>query len=94
MVDDLGVIDLALKNNIHFEVCPTSNWLTKCVDSLESHPIKKMLNLGLSVGLNSDDPHLMNIDLTHEYEVCSKYLNMGLSEFSKMNKFSRKASFL
>ena len=94
VVDDLRVVDLALKNNIHFEVCPTSNWLTKCVDSLERHPIKKMLDLGLSVGLNSDDPHLMNIDLTHEYEVCSKFLKMGLNEFDKMNKFSKEASFL
>ncbi|MAW06863.1 MAG: adenosine deaminase [Halobacteriovoraceae bacterium] len=93
VVEDLNVVDLALRNDIHFEVCPTSNWLTKCVDRLESHPIKKMLDLGLSVGLNSDDPHLMNIDLTHEYEVCAEHLKMKLSDFTTMNKFSRDASF-
>ena len=94
VMEDPKVMELALKGGIHFEVCPTSNWLTRCVDKIEDHPIKKMLDYGLSVGLNSDDPHIMNIDLTHEYEVCHRFLNLKESDFIKMNDNAMRASFL
>ena len=92
-MEDPDVMELALRRNIHFEVCPTSNWLTRCVNSIESHPIKKMLDYGLSVSLNSDDPHIMNIDLTHEYEVAHRFLGMNEADFTKMNMNARSASF-
>jgi adenosine deaminase len=93
VMEDPDVMELALRHNIHFEVCPTSNWLTRCVNTIESHPIKKMLDYGLSVSLNSDDPHIMNIDLTHEYEVAHRFLGMNETDFIKMNMNARSASF-
>jgi len=93
-MEDPKVMELALERGIHFEVCPTSNWLTRCVDKIENHPIKKMLDYGLSVSLNSDDPHIMNIDLTHEYEVAHRFLNIDEADFIKMNAFATKASFI
>ena len=53
-----------------------------------------MLDYGLSVSLNSDDPHIMNIDLTHEYEVAHRFLNIDEADFIKMNAFATKASFI
>lgn len=94
VMDDPKVMDLALERNIHFEVCPTSNWLTRCIDKIEDHPIKKMLDFGLSVSLNSDDPHIMNIDLTHEYEVAHRFLGISKVDFTKMNNFALEASFI
>ena len=94
IMEDPRVIELALSRDIHFEVCPTSNWLTRCVEKIEDHPIKKMLDCGLSVSLNSDDPHIMNIDLTHEYEVAHRFLRLSESDFLRMNKFARHASFI
>lgn len=94
VMDDENVMKLALERGIHFEVCPTSNWLTRCVNNIEDHPIKKMLDYGLSVGLNSDDPHIMNIDLTHEYEVCHRFLHLDETDFIKMNDYAMNASFI
>ena len=94
VMDDPKVMELARDRGIHFEVCPTSNCLTRCVDKIENHPIKKMLDYGLSVSLNSDDPHIMNIDLTHEYEVAHRFLKMTEFDFIKMNEHAKKASFI
>ncbi len=94
VMDDPKVMELALERGIHFEVCPTSNWLTRCVDKIENHPIKKMLDFGLSVSLNSDDPHIMNIDLTHEYEVCHRFLGVKEEDFMQMNAHAKAASFI
>ncbi len=37
-------------------VCPLSNVSLRVVDSLEAHPLRKMLDAGLAVTVNSDDP--------------------------------------
>lgn len=94
IMEDIKVMELARDRDIHFEVCPTSNWLTRCVDKIEDHPIKRMLDFGLSVSLNSDDPHIMNIDLTHEYEVAHRFLGLSELDFAKMNEFAKKSTFI
>jgi aminodeoxyfutalosine deaminase len=75
-------------------VCPTSNWLTRSVPSLEEHPLPFLLRAGVPVSLNSDDPHLMAIDLVHEYEVCARLFGFGLEEFATMNRAALAHSFL
>ena len=87
-------LDLIKKNNIHLEVCPTSNWLTRCVDSLSNHPFNELYKYGISVSINSDDPHIMNINLINEYEVLSKEFGLTLNDFYKINKDSLSHSFL
>lgn len=51
---------------IHVEVNPTSNVRLKVVDSIESHPIGKMIDEGLSVSINSDDPPMFGTTITDE----------------------------
>lgn len=80
--------------NIHLEVCPTSNVLTNSVDSILSHPFAKLFDAGISVSLNSDDPHLMNLDLVHEYELVQKVFGFKPQDFFKMNKNAIAHSFL
>lgn len=78
----------------HLEVCPTSNWLTRSVESLESHPFAELLRRGVSVSLNSDDPHLMGIDLLHEYKIALEVLGVTQAELFELNKESLGHSFL
>jgi len=82
------------ERDVLLEVCPTSNWLTRSVPSLEEHPLPFLLRAGVPVSLNSDDPHLMAIDLVHEYEVCARVFGFGLEEFAAMNRAALAHSFL
>lgn len=82
------------EHNVHLEVCPTSNVLTNSVSSIQSHPFAKFFDAGISISLNSDDPHLMNLDLVHEYEVVQKVFNFKPQDFFKMNKNAVAHSFL
>ena len=88
LVAHLGERDVLL------EVCPTSNWLTRSVPSLEEHPLPSLYRAGVPVSINSDDPHLMGIDLVHEYEVCAELYGFGLEEFAAMNRAALAHSFL
>lgn len=55
---------------IPLEVCPTSNVCLGVAPSLLQHALPRLLELGLCVTLNSDDPPLFNTTLTDEYRRC------------------------
>ena len=76
------------------EVCPTSNWLTRSVPSLEAHPLPQLARAGVRVTLNSDDPQLMGIDLVHEYSLAARLYGFTREDFQECNRLAAEASFL
>lgn len=90
---DESVMKLVKERDVALEVCPTSNWLTNIVPTVEAHPLKFLFDQGVKVTLNSDDPHLMGIDLPHEYEVARR-LGFKDSEIMQMNRWALEKSFL
>jgi adenosine deaminase len=91
---DPGLVAQLCERDVLLEVCPTSNWLTRSVPSLEEHPLPSLYRAGVPVSINSDDPHLMAIDLVHEYEVCARLYGFGLEDFAAMNRAALAHSFL
>jgi adenosine deaminase len=85
MAADLGVA---------LEMCPTSNWLTRGVPTVADHPARWLLREGVKVTLNTDDPGLMGIDLTHELEVARDELGFDESDFAAVTRNALEASFL
>ena len=58
-----------------FEVCVTSNYQSGVVGSLVEHPLPRMLEAGLKATVNTDDPSVSRITLSHEYQhVCEELL--------------------
>ena len=56
-------------NDIHLEVCPTSNVQTNVIDKIENHPIDKIYNYGVSMSVNTDARTISNVSLTTEYNL-------------------------
>jgi adenosine deaminase len=55
---------------ICLDVCPTSNVLLGVVPSLAEHPLPELLQAGVRVSVNADDPLLFGPGLLEEYELC------------------------
>jgi len=91
---DDGVSALAKERGVTLEMCPTSNWLTHGVDRVADHPCLRLLRAGLQVTLNTDDPGLMGIDLTHEYEAARSEIGFTDEDFAAAARNSLAASFL
>ncbi len=91
---DPSVTALARERGVTLEMCPTSNWLTHGVDRLADHPARRLLHEGLRVTLNTDDPGLMGIDLTHEFEVARSELAFDDDDFAAAVSNSLAATFL
>jgi adenosine deaminase len=87
------VVELA-DREIMLEVSPTSNWITRSVPSLEEHPLPHLYRAGVPVSINSDDPHLFDIDLVHEYEICQRLYAFGIADFLAVNRAAARASFV
>ncbi len=69
VVEEPSVMDLACERGTPFEVCLTSNYQSGVVPTIEEHPLSRMLQGGLNVTLNTDDPSVSRITLSHEYHV-------------------------
>lgn len=52
---DEHVLEFLAKNEIRCNVCPQSNYMLGAVESLETHPIAKMMRAGVPIGLGTDD---------------------------------------
>jgi adenosine deaminase len=79
VLEDEKVVELAHERCTAFEVCVTSNYQSGVVQSLETHPLLRMLEAGLNVTINTDDPSISRITLSHEYYTACEDLHMPQS---------------
>lgn len=70
-VEDEGVLRELAARSIVCDVCPVSNLRTRAIESIESHPLPKMLEAGILCSISTDDPEMFDTDLTREYEVAA-----------------------
>ena len=76
VLEDGNIVALARERGTAFEVCMTSNYQSGVVSSLDTHPLMRMLDLGLNVTINTDDPSISRITLSHEYYAACEDLRM------------------
>jgi adenosine deaminase len=66
-LEDPELVAFLRERQIPLDVSPTSNVCLKVVPTLADHPLPKLLEEGLFVTINSDDPPMFNTTLTNEY---------------------------
>ncbi|MFG1779231.1 adenosine deaminase [Micromonospora sp. NPDC049048] len=82
------------EHRICLEVCPTSNVRTRAVASIEEHPLRQLVEAGLLVTINSDDPPMFGTTLNDEYAVAARLLDAGPQELAALARDAVTASFL
>jgi adenosine deaminase len=92
-VEDSAVIDLLLERDVLLEVCVTSNLQTRVAASLESHPIRRLVDAGVRVCVNTDDPGVSAITLTDEYVMLLNRLGFPREQFARFNRNAIRSAF-
>lgn len=87
-------LELVIKTKTPLELCISSNWLTHAINEIHLHPIRKLMAAGVAVTINSDDPGIFGISLSHEYELLSRIFNFSHQDFANCNHLAGKVSFL
>ncbi|MEU7017775.1 adenosine deaminase [Streptomyces sp. 2RAF24] len=93
-VQDPELLKYLAEHRIALEVCPTSNIATRAVERLEDHPLKRMVDAGVLVTINSDDPPMFGTDLNNEYAVAARLLGLDERGVAALAKNAVEASFL
>jgi adenosine deaminase len=94
VMEDPNTVALARERGTAFEVCVTSNFQTGVVQSIQEHPIMKMLKAGLNVTIGSDDPSILQITLASEYRRICESLGMEQPVLKERILAAARASFL
>jgi len=84
-VEDPNLMNHLKKHQIHLEICPTSNTLTKVVSNLEDHPVDKIYQSGISMSINTDGRTISNVTLKDEYESLHEIFNWTIDHLLKCN---------
>jgi aminodeoxyfutalosine deaminase len=71
-IEDDGLLEELAARSIVCDVCPSSNLRTGVVDSLETHPLPRLLEAGVLCSISTDDPAMFDTDLTREYAAAAQ----------------------
>ncbi|MFB4319359.1 adenosine deaminase [Actinomadura sp. 21ATH] len=93
-VQDPRLVAHLRETQIPLEVCPTSNVRTGQIPDIAAHPLPRMLEEGLFVTLNSDDPPMFDTTLTGEYRVAADVFGLGRAELAALARNAVTASSL
>jgi adenosine deaminase len=92
-VEDPELVDYLVEKNIPLTVCPTSNVKLRVFDTMADHNILRMLQQGLAVTINSDDPAYFGGYITDNYLQLNSALNMSKEQAIKLTSNAISASF-
>jgi adenosine deaminase len=93
-LDDRELVAFLRERQTPLEVCPTSNVCLGVAASLADHPLPRLLEEGLYVTINSDDPPMFNTTLTDEYLRAAKILGCGAETIEQLAINAVRASLL
>jgi adenosine deaminase len=93
IMEDAALVDEVRERGIPLDVCPTSNLMTRVAGSLAEHPLPRMLEAGLTVTLNSDDPAMFDSPVAGEYEICRRVFGMDDARLASLARSGVRASF-
>lgn len=93
-LQDMDLVREIVKRDMALTVCPLSNTALQVVDDLINHPLKKMMNLGLKVTVNSDDPAYFGGQVNQNYVEIQKALDLSKRDLYELAKNSFKYSLL
>ncbi len=93
-LQDKDLINEIIKRNIALTVCPLSNTALQVVKDLKDHPLKKMMDLGLKVTINSDDPAYFGGQVNQNYLEIQKALGLSKEDLVELAKNSFNYSLL
>lgn len=93
-IEDPKLVEKLVAEQIPLTVCPLSNVKLRVFNSLQEHNLKRLLDLGLCVTVNSDDPAYFGGYIEENFLAVQKALNLDQDQVYRLVRNSFQASFL
>ena len=91
-VDDASTLAMVADAGVTCDVCPTSNVVLGVVPSIPAHPLRRLLEAGVAVSLNADDPLLVEASIADEYATARDRMGLDDEDLAGMARASVDAS--
>lgn len=92
--EDPKLMEWLKEHQIPLTVCPLSNVKLRVFETLKHHPLKQLLDAGLRVTVNSDDPAYFGGYLQENFMAIYEALNLSQQDLYQLAKNSFLSSFL
>jgi len=93
-MDDPELVKMLVQKQVPLTLCPLSNLALGNVPDLTRHTLKKKLDLGMLVSVNSDDPAYFGGYVNENLIAVAEALNLDFDDIVKLAKNSFVSSFL
>lgn len=87
------VMKLLKEKEIPLELCPTSNLQTKAVSSWKEYPLKKFLDYGIKVTINSDNLMVSDTNVAKELKLVQNEFSLSVEEMNILKENSKNSVF-
>jgi adenosine deaminase len=79
-IDDPACVEALIERGVVLDLCPTSNTQANIVSTYEAFPLRRLMDAGVRVTLNTDDLTVSDVTLSQEYEGAVTRLGVTLPE--------------
>jgi adenine deaminase len=93
-VEDTALVKYLVKKQVALTVCPLSNVKLGVFDRLSRHNLIELLELGLCVTVNSDDPAYFDGYIEDNFRALHEHLGIDFQDIYKLTRNAFQASFL
>ncbi len=93
-VEDRRLVDRLVRDQVPLTVCPLSNVKLRVFRTLAEHNLKRMLDLGLRVTVNSDDPAYFGGYLLDNLMAAQAALGLSVADVRALARNAAEATFL
>jgi adenine deaminase len=93
-MEDDRLVERLVAAQVPLTVCPLSNVKLRVFRELREHGVRRMLERGLCVSINSDDPAYFGGYIGDNYVATARALNLTWDQMTQVARNSFRASFL
>ena len=92
--EDPDLIQRLVREQMPLTVCPLSNVKLRVFERMEDHNLKRLLDLGVCVTVNSDDPAYFGGYVAENYQAVQRGLGLSAGDIAQLARNSINASIL
>ncbi|QBB70447.1 adenosine deaminase [Pseudolysobacter antarcticus] len=92
--EDPALVQRLVQDRMPLTVCPLSNVKLRVVERMQDHNLKRLLDRGLCVTINSDDPAYFGGYMFANFQAAQRGLDLSREDITQLAANSIEASFL
>lgn len=93
-LDDDILVERVARDGIALTLCPLSNLRLRVIDDMRQHPLRALMERGVRVTINSDDPAYFGGYVNENYVAVQEALSLSKTELAAIARTSFTAAFL